>query len=66
MREHFIRIEVEDGEVEQIIQELYAAQEKIYQCYNRLISLGVVTVKPPAATDGPANQSSFSSSLTNE
>lgn len=39
-----IKIEVEDGELKKIFNELTAAQEKINECYNRLIDLGVVTV----------------------
>lgn len=54
MRPYFIRIEMEEGEVEKILNELYEAQEKIKQCYDRLEQLGVVTIckKPPEATDG--------------
>lgn len=68
MRQHFIRFEVEEGEVDKVLQELSEAQEKIRKCYSRLMDLGVMTIreKLPAATDSPANQSSFSSSSTNE
>lgn len=53
MRDFDIRIEIKDGEVEEILKELNEAQETIFKCYNRLINLGVMTIrqKPPAATD---------------
>jgi len=44
MTNYLIRIEVQDGEVEKILKELTEAQEKIYDCYNRLRDMGVVTV----------------------
>ena len=40
----FIRIEVRDGEVEKILRELSEAQEKIYECYNRLQEAGVLVI----------------------
>ena len=50
MKSYMIRIEVEQGEVESILKELEEAQEKIHQCYNRLISLGVVKIREEAAS----------------
>ena len=38
-------IEVEDGEIETILKEMEAAQEKIYECYGKLRDLGVVVVR---------------------
>jgi hypothetical protein len=45
MRGQFIRIEVPEGEVKKILDELTEAQDKIYKCYDRLEELGVVTIK---------------------
>lgn len=45
MKPYIIRIEIEEGEVKKILQELNEAQEKISQCYDRLIELGVVTIR---------------------
>lgn len=57
MRSCFIRIEVPEGEVKQILDELNKAQEKIHECYNRLERLGVVTViKKDAAEGGSAKE----------
>lgn len=50
MRSCFIRIEVEQGEVDTILKELFEAQEKIRQCYNRLEEIGVVTIRDKAAS----------------
>lgn len=52
MTDYNIRIEVEDGEVEEILKELNEAQETIYKCYNKLQSLGVLKIKKsPSAND---------------
>lgn len=45
MRPYFIRIEVNQGEIEEILKELYEAQEKVRECYERLIELGIVTIR---------------------
>ena len=37
-----IRIETKKGEVEEILKELEAAQEKILNCYYRLLDIGVL------------------------
>jgi hypothetical protein len=49
-----IRIDVPQGEVGEILEELEKAQEKIRDCYSRLEALGVINIveKPSAATDG--------------
>lgn len=39
-----IRIEMPEGEVKSILDELTKAQETIHKCYRRLEELGVVTV----------------------
>lgn len=49
MTSYLMSIEVEDGEVETILKEMEAAQEKIYECYNRLRDLGVVVVRKAAS-----------------
>ncbi|MCI9174447.1 MAG: hypothetical protein HFH49_05780 [Lachnospiraceae bacterium] len=41
-----IRIEVTDGEVGEILKSLEDAQEKIYECYQRLQCIGVLTIVP--------------------
>lgn len=58
MRPYFIRIEIEEGEIDNILNELYEAQEKISQCYGRLIELGVVKVckKPPVTKEQVQNK----------
>ena len=43
MTKYNIRIETKKGEVEKILEELSEAQEKIYDCYSRLLNLGVLT-----------------------
>lgn len=44
MKQYDIRIEVDPGEIKAILDEITQAQEKIYQCYNRLIEIGVATI----------------------
>lgn len=44
MKQYDIRIEVNPSEIKAILDEITQAQEKIYQCYNRLIEIGVVTI----------------------
>ncbi len=50
MNGFFLQIEVKDGEIEKIMKELDEAQEKISECYQKLIELGVVTVTKDKAT----------------
>ena len=52
-----IKIEMPDGELEKILNELSAAQDTIYKCYSRLRELGFVTIteKPTAATVSNSN-----------
>lgn len=45
MNNSYIRIEVPEGKVKEIIDRLNAAQEVIYHCYDELTQLGVLTVK---------------------
>lgn len=49
MKPYAIRIEIEQGEIETILKERYEAQEKLNECYGRLIELGVVTVREKPA-----------------
>jgi hypothetical protein len=51
MQNYGIRIEVPEGEVKKILDELTLAQNKIYECYNRLESLGVVIIKEQTTSD---------------
>ncbi len=44
MNRYLMRIEIKQGEVERILNELHEAQEKIYECYSELENLGVITV----------------------
>lgn len=43
-----IRIEIPSGRIKEIMDELTAAQETIFRCYQELESLGVVTVTEKA------------------
>lgn len=47
---YLIRVEIQDGEIEQILRELNEAQEKIYQCYSRLQEAGMVVVRKETAS----------------
>ena len=46
----YIRIEIPDGELKAIMDEINKAQETIYKCYNRLQDLGVIIIKEQAAS----------------
>ncbi|SCJ79216.1 Uncharacterised protein [uncultured Flavonifractor sp.] len=50
MNGYSIRIEIQDGQVKEILERLNAAQETIYRCYQELQDLGVVVVKEKAAS----------------
>jgi len=50
MRSYNIRIEIPDGRIKEIMDELTSAQEIIYRCYQELESLGVVTVTEKTAS----------------
>jgi hypothetical protein len=45
MQKYGIRIEITENEVKNILDELTAAQQKIFECYQRLEDLGVVSIK---------------------
>jgi hypothetical protein len=44
MQNYGIRIEIPEGEVKKILNELTQAQEKIRECYTKLENLGVITI----------------------
>lgn len=48
MNNYSIRIEVEDGKVEEILDRLSKAQKEIYKCYTELENLGVLTLRETA------------------
>lgn len=48
----FIRIEIQDGELEQIMEELSQATETIYKCYSKLKTMGVLVIKKEEADSG--------------
>lgn len=45
MDKYAVRIEIQDGEIEEIMETLRKAQETIYDCYNSLRDLGVVAIR---------------------
>lgn len=45
MNSYVVRIEVPEGEVKAILEELEKAQRVILDCYDRLDKLGVLTVQ---------------------
>ena len=57
MNNYDIRIEIQEGEVKEILDKLNEAQETIYNCYNRLQEIGVLTLKekPTVVTDVKCN-----------
>ena len=46
-----IQIEVPEGRVKEILEQLTQAQETILNCYYELDRLGVVTIKEKTASD---------------
>ena len=45
MNSYIVRLEVPEGEVQAILEELEKAQRVILDCYDRLDKLGVLTVR---------------------
>lgn len=45
MNGYVVRIEVPEGEVQEILEELEKAQRVILDCYDRLDKLGILTVR---------------------
>lgn len=50
MNGYIMRIEIPEGKVKEIMDELDKAQETIRKCYRELEDLGVVTIKKDAAS----------------
>lgn len=50
MNNYGVCIEIPEGRVKEILDKLTAAQNTIYDCYNELERLGVVTVREKAAS----------------
>lgn len=48
----FIQVEIQDGELEQIMEELSQATETIYKCYSKLKVMGVLVIKKEEADSG--------------
>ncbi len=44
----FLCLEINEGELEEIFEELSEAQETIYKCYDRLKMLGVLKMEKKA------------------
>lgn len=51
MNKFGIQIEVPEGRVKEILEQLTQAQETILNCYYELDRLGVVTIKEKTASD---------------
>lgn len=47
----FISIDVPEGELERILEDLRNAQETIRQCYHRLETLGVLRITEEATSE---------------
>lgn len=45
MRSFDILIKIPDGRIKEIMDKMNKAQETIYECYNELVMLGVVTIE---------------------
>lgn len=45
-----IRIEIPEGKIKAIMDEMDQAQETIYRCYSELQNLGVVVIRQDAAS----------------
>ena len=50
MKKYLLTVEVQEGELQEIMSELQAAQETIYKCYDRMKNAGVLVVKEEAAS----------------
>jgi len=51
MTERLIRIKVPKGRLQEIMDEIDAAQNTIYRCYTDLMALGFVTVEEDTVED---------------
>ena len=52
MTSYVIGIEVPDGEINEILEELERAQETIYKCYSRLKCLDLLTIRQEETASG--------------
>ncbi len=52
MDNYAMRIRVPAGELKEILDTLTAAQQTIYDCYDRLVKLGVVEIEEAASMGG--------------
>lgn len=50
MNNYGIHIEIPEGKIKEILDKLTKAQKTIYECYNELEQLGVVTVREKAVS----------------
>ena len=64
MNNYSIRIEVEDGKVEEILDRLSKAQKEIYKCYTELENLGVLTLRETATPKWRPEPQSALSAMT--
>jgi len=55
MTSYYASIEVPEGEINAIMDELTAAQKKIYECYDRLRDLGVVKFVPAEKSEATSS-----------
>lgn len=46
MTNHFVRLEIPEGKVKELLDEMVKAQNTIRKCYRELEELGVVTIVP--------------------
>ncbi len=56
MNGYSVRMEVKEGEIKKIMNRLTKAQETIYECYEELQELGVLTVVPADAEEKAATE----------
>lgn len=52
MNPYYLKVEIQDGELEQVMDDLEKARKMIEDCGNKLRALGVVTVEKEEAVSG--------------
>jgi len=52
MNPYYMKVEVKDGELEQVMSELEQARQTIFNCNEKLRMLGVVVIKKEEAASG--------------
>ncbi len=55
MNKYVTIIEVRDGQLQEIMEEMHKAQETILDCYHKLQNMGVVTVRKAASENADGN-----------